>query len=91
MRIIAAITTGLLFATVGLAEAAKTPCTCPAKVAKSKKAAITAAKDEKACVKINKACKWEAPAATDAAAAPAATDAAAPAAEASPAAEAPKK
>ena len=80
MKIIAAITSGL-FAFVSFASLSYGECKCPDKYTAKHKKQVEAAKDEKACVKLNKECKWEAAAA---AAAPAAA-APAPAAEPAPA------
>ena len=78
MKIIAAITSGL-FAFVSFASLSYGECKCPDKYTAKHKKQVEAAKDEKACVKLNKECKWEAPAAAAPAAAPA------PAAEPAPA------
>ena len=76
MKIFAAITSVLfLVSSVSFAG----DCKCPEKYTAKHKKQVEAAKDEKACVKLNKECKWEAPAAAAPAAAPA------PAAEPAPA------
>ena len=70
MKIIAAITSGL-FALVSFASLSFGECKCPDKFAAKHKKQVEAAKDEKACVKLNKECKWEAKEAAAPAAAPA--------------------